>query len=94
MGLGEVGPFFEWVRRDRPAPEVRSAVRTWIAGLGVASWQAPSAQLPDLSDQLVYEVRSAEIPDTDGVCVLYVHEYADNRVDLLYVGTNELLSSS
>ena len=45
-----------------------------------------SVPFPEISDPPTYEIRMAEIPGTDGVEVFYRRRFADELVDLVWVG--------
>ncbi|MHB8290083.1 MAG: hypothetical protein ACYDEY_12765 [Acidimicrobiales bacterium] len=58
----------------------------WIEGLAWAPWQAPSTPFPELSDLPNYEVRIAEVPNSDGVEIFRRREFTEEIVDLIWVG--------
>ena len=60
MGDSEDPPFSIW-----------SIVSSWVAELDSTPWLAPSIPFEELSAPPVYEVRYAELPDTNGVVVFY-----------------------
>jgi len=84
--LGDLTAFESWVGEHDPHPAVVNVVGRWIAGLGVAPWQAPSIPFNELSEQPLDEVRQAVVPDSGGVLVVYRQMYAEDLVDLIYVG--------
>ncbi len=86
MPLGDISAFHEWVEREGPSRVIWSIGRTWIAELTDRSYQAPSIPVPEFSRQPESEIRYAELPETGGVVVLYIHHYATEIVDLIYVG--------
>lgn len=56
-------------------------------GLGVASWQAPSAPHDELSNVPEYQIRATTpLPGTGGVIVIYRVEGSTDIVDLWWVG--------
>ena len=71
MPLDDISAFFEWVRRDDPSADVLRAVRSWEAGLGTRPWRAPSEPHPEVSNQPISEIRSAFVPDSGRVLVVY-----------------------
>lgn len=86
MPFGDVAALDEWGERDKPPYLTWRAVRDWIAGLADARMAGPSVRFPELSDPPLYEIRIAEVPDTDGIEVFYKHQFADGLVDLVWVG--------
>lgn len=83
MPLRDVSAFVEWA--EGADPTTYRVVRQWLATVGVEPWQAPSIPLAELSSQPEYEVRTATVPGSGGVVVLYQHFYATNEVDVLSV---------
>ena len=87
MPLGDISEWFRWIEREEPTTKAWSLVRTFIAEIGDEPWRAPSMPRPDLSDQPIFEVRSASlaIPGERVVFVLYRHDYESGVVDLISV---------
>lgn len=84
--LDDIGPFRDWVANASPPLPVWRAVRYWIAGLASMPWQAPSVPFPELSAQPRHEVRSAVVPESGGVEVVYVYWYEPvDKIDLVFV---------
>jgi hypothetical protein len=86
VGLRDVSALDEWGRREDPPYSTWQLVSLWIAGLATAPWQAPSTPFPELSELPEYEVRVAEVPGSGGVEVFYRREFADEAVDVIWVG--------
>ncbi len=84
MPLRDTSPLDDWVTRDYPPLEVRTAVRTWVAGLATNPVQAPSVPFPEMTTWDLH-LRSAVVPGSDGVEVTYAVSYPDEQVDLLTV---------
>lgn len=76
----------DWARREDPPYSVWQKVSGWVARVASAPWQYPSQPIPELSDQPLYELRTAELADTGGVEVFYRREYDGKIVDLIWVG--------
>jgi hypothetical protein len=62
-------------RREDPSYSTWQVVNLWVEDLASAPWQAPSTPFPELSDLPNYEVRIAEVPNSDGVEVFYRREF-------------------
>ena len=86
MPLRNADAWFDWINSYDPPPDVRHRVGSWINEMIDAPWLAPSIPLPDISNQPVYEVRQAVVPDSQETQVYYLHVYADDGVSLLWVG--------
>jgi hypothetical protein len=56
-----------------------------VAGLDATLWLAPSVPFEELSDRPRYEVRYAELPDTNGVVIFYRCYFDGEIVDLMEV---------
>lgn len=74
------------MQREDPRVSVLRAVGEWVAGLGGRPWQAPSVPWPEMSDQPHSDIRTAEIPGTDGVEIFYRHDFGTDIVDVIWVG--------
>ena len=86
MPLRDVAALDEWGRRENPPYSTWRIVNLWVDDLDSAPWQAPSTPFPELSDLPNYEIRIAEVPDSNGVEVFYRREFAGEIVDLIWVG--------
>ena len=86
MPLRDRAALHEWGRREDPAYSTWQVVNLWVERLASSPWQAPSVPFPELCDPPNYEVRVAEVPDSGGVDVFYRREFADETVDLIWVG--------
>lgn len=87
MPLRDVAELHAWADRERPSDGVWRVVATWVLGLGVASWQAPSAPHDELSNVPEYQIRATTpLPGTGGVIVIYRVEGSTDIVDLWWVG--------
>lgn len=87
MPLRDVGAFYEWIARERPSAAARSIVRTFIAGLAVRPWSAPSVPIAELSDQPGFEMRTAvlDVRHEPGIELWWIHHYASGDVDIVAV---------
>ena len=87
MALHQVGEFHAWVVPEAPTRAAQSMARTFIAELSDAPWRAPSVPVGDLSNQPVYEVRTARLPvaSEHDVQVWYLHVYVTGDVDVIAV---------
>lgn len=75
------------VRQGSPLRPSVAGRGDWVLGLGVASWQAPSAPHDELSNVPEYQIRvTTPLPGTDGVIVIYRVEGSTDIVDLWWVG--------
>jgi hypothetical protein len=86
MPLGDTRALEGWGRREDPPYSTWQVVVSWVQALGTAPWQAPSVPMPEFSDPPYYELRSADVPGTNGVQVLYRREFDGEVVDLVWVG--------
>jgi len=86
VSLGDTSALDEWRRREAPSERIWHVVDAWVQRLADASWQAPSIPLQELSFSPESEVRSATVPDSDGVEVYYRYDFATDVVDLIWVG--------
>ena len=86
MPLRERSAFYEWGGRENPKYLTWQIVNLWIERLELSPWQAPSTPFPELSDLPQYEVRVAEVPNSDGVEVFYRREFIGEIVDLIWDG--------
>lgn len=86
MSLGDISAFGRWVEIANPTLPVWRHARWWVADLAVKPWQAPSRPVPEQSDQPIYEVRTAEIPRTGGIEIVYRYWYDTEVVDLIWIG--------
>lgn len=86
MPLRDRSALREWERREDPTYSTWQVVNLWVEGLSSAPWQAPSTPFAELSDLPNYEVRIAEVPNSDGIEVFYRREFAGELVDLIWVG--------
>jgi hypothetical protein len=84
--LRDTAALEEWGERENPPYLTWRIVSEWITGLAAAPWQAPSVPFPELSDPPRYEVRTAEVPDTDGVEVFYRRTFTGEVIDLVWIG--------
>jgi len=84
--LRERSALYEWGRRENPPYLTWQIVNLWIERLELSPWQAPSTPFPELSNLPQYEVRVAEVPNSDGVEVFYRREFIGEIVDLIWVG--------
>jgi hypothetical protein len=85
--LRDISALDEWGRHDDPPYSIWRIVSLWVEGLGSGPWQAPSAPFPELSALPDYEVRVAEVPESNGVEVFYRREFASEVVDFDLGGT-------
>ena len=85
MPLRDTSALDEWRQRVNPSPTVWSVVWEWVQGLDAKPFQAPSTPFPELSSLPEYELRTAEIPGSDGIEVFYRHEFASDEVDLIWI---------
>jgi hypothetical protein len=76
----------EWGNRENPPYLTWQIVDLWNHELDSTPWQAPSIPFPEMSDLPNYEIRTAEVPGTEGVEVIYRQEYAGEFIDLIWVG--------
>ena len=74
-------------RAESPSLTARSVARTFIAELGDQPWRAPSVPIAELSNQPVYEVRTAalEVEGEQDVRIRWADVYATGDVDLIAV---------
>jgi hypothetical protein len=75
----------EWATRHDPPFSIWSIVSSWVAELDSTPWLAPSVPFEELSDPPRYEVRYAELPDTNGVVIFYRRYFDGEIVDLIDV---------
>jgi hypothetical protein len=83
--LRDVVALQEWATTQDPPFSTWSKVSSWIAGLDSTPWLAPSVPFEELSDRPLYEVRYAELPDTEGVVVFYRRYFIGEIVDLMVI---------
>jgi hypothetical protein len=80
--LGDTSAFDAWIQRSDPSYLIGSLVESWVGGLDIISWQAPSVPWP-----VDPRYRIATVPGSGGIIVLYSVEVNDpDNVDLVWVG--------
>ena len=87
MPLRNVDALNEWATREDPPFSIWSIVSSWVAELDSTPWLAPSIPFGELSAPPVYEVRYAELPDTNGVVVFYRRFFDGEIIDLMTINT-------
>lgn len=87
MPLHEVGEYHDWVERESPSEAAQRVARAFLAEIGDVPWTAPSVPIAELSNQPVYEMRTAvlKVPGERDVEVWYLHDYATGNIDLIAV---------
>src|SRR5579863_9752050 len=84
--LRDTSALHEWGSRENPPYSTWQIVELWVNGLNTTPWQAPSIPYAEISDLPKYEIRTAEVPDTDGVEIFYRREFDGEFIDLIWVG--------
>ena len=87
MALRDDSAFYEFLSRGAGVlPEIGQHVRAWVELVGERYYAAPSIPYPDLYwERPEAEVRQMVVPSTN-VTVIYRYTYADDAVDLIFVG--------
>jgi hypothetical protein len=83
--LRDIGALNERATQYDPPFSIWSIVSSWVAALDATPWLAPSVPFEELSDRPRYEVRYAELPDTNGVAIFYRRYFDGEIVDLMEV---------
>lgn len=86
MPLRDIDALDEWARRENPPYATWRNVNEWVQSLADAPWRAPSVPFPELSDPPIYEYRTAVVPGTDGVEIIFQRYFDGEIVDLIWVG--------
>ncbi len=87
MPLHEIGEYQAWLERESPSIPAQRVARAFMAEIGDVPWEAPSVPIAELSNQPVYEVRTAalKVPGEHVAEVWYLHDYATGDIDLIAV---------
>jgi len=82
--LGNTDALYKWAEANDPPYSVWRRVERWVLDLDIDPWQPPSVPLT-LGTGDPWEIRSAVIPDSGGVEVIYEDEHSTGLVNLLRV---------
>lgn len=87
MPLHDIGEHHVWLERELPSVAAQRVACAFLAKIGDVPWRAPSVPIAELSNQPVYEVRTAalEVHRERDVEIWYLHDYATGNIDLVAV---------